>query len=275
MTFAGKYDKSIVSGYASGFGASCLTSSGSYLLLTFYFSIQTTMLIMIIIPVIILLDYCIILTDPAKDEDTNEEVSTEFRGGTEDVPEECNSRTEGTSDTSHTVTYREKFAQLSPLVFTSMLPNCMTSLLMCFMSLGLFELVYVDTTPLSRDTQYRMYTALWHLGILIGMSSAQLFPVKRVWIFMLIEGLLVGFFLTEVLQSFHTIIPVAIAAVLEGLISGCAYANTFYIISGQNKCEEFKDFNMEVALLLNEVGSAVAGFLAIPSHNYLCSKITV
>ena len=261
MSFAAKYDKNIVSGYSAGFGAAGIFSSGAYLLLTFFFTTKITLLIMLVVPVVMLLDYWLVLTDP-------------IRGNIDDENGSDSMPSVETDLSTRRVSYREKFSQLPPLIFTVMLPIFVTTLFMCFMNQGLFELVYVDTISLSRDVQYRLYNALCQLGIFFGQSSAQLFQIKHLWVLMLIEGLLLLFFLAEVLNPFHMIVPVVLAAVLEGMIGGCMFSNTFYRISEEEKSEALTDFNMEIAMICNEAGAAAAGFLAIPSHKYLCATIS-
>lgn len=214
---------------------------------------------MITAPVVMLLDYWFILTNPVKEENVKEVVTSS-----------CSSPDQ---EATQTVTYREKFSQLRPLIFTIMLPLFVTVMFMCFINQGLFELIFEPHMNLGHNIQYRLYIALCHLGILIGQSTAQCFQIKRLWVLMIIEGILVAFFLAEVLQSFHTFIPVVIGAVMEGFVCGCVFANAFYRISGLEKSEALTDFNMEMAMLFNEAGAATAGFLAIPSHNFLCSEL--
>ena len=216
---------------------------------------------MITAPVILLLDYWLLLTSPTKDEDGKEENNSASSSQDEEAA------------ATQRVTYREKFSQLPPLIFTVMLPLFVTVMFMLFINQGLFELIVEPHMNLGHNIQYRLYIALSHLGILIGQSTAQCFQVKRLWILMIMEGLLVAFFFAEVLKSFRSFIPVVIGAVSEGFICGCVFANAFYRISGDGKSEALTDFNLEIAMLFNEAGAATAGFLSIPAHNFICSEL--
>lgn len=250
MMFAAKYDKNIVAGYSAGFGAAGIFSSGAYLMLTLFLSTRVTLLIMIFVPIMMCLDLWLIITPP----DTSADRESENQSITESLP------------------YMEKLQQIPSILPNVILPIFVSTFFMCFINQGLFELVYVDSVSLSRDVQYRLYVTLCQVGIFVGQSSAQIFQVTELWILSVVEGGLVLLVLGEIMFPMHQIASMVVFAIAEGLVGGMSFVNTFYILSEQSE-QRVTSFNMEVGMIANEVGAVAAGFLSIPTHNYLCQVI--
>ena len=82
----------------------------------------------------------------------------------------------------------------------------------------------------------------------------------------------VVYFLFEVIYTFTPNIWIVFAVVFwEGLLGGGAYVNTFYRMSKEIKDTKRKQFALSVVTMSDSVGIALAGALAIPSHNAICS----
>lgn len=76
--------------------------------------------------------------------------------------------------------------------------------------------------------------------------------------------------LTEVVTFFSPTIWIIFGVVLvEGLLGGAAYVNTYYRMSKEIP-EDRRKFALGVVPTGDAIGIAIAGFLAIPTHNALC-----
>lgn len=75
---------------------------------------------------------------------------------------------------------------------------------------------------------------------------------------------------TEVLTYFSPTIWIIFGIVLwEGLLSGCAYVNTYYRMSVEIP-EDWRKFALGVAPGFDALGITLAGIFAIPAHNAIC-----
>lgn len=86
----------------------------------------------------------------------------------------------------------------------------------------------------------------------------------------LLQLINVMFFLSETVWFFTPSIWIIFVAVLwEGLLGGGAYVNTFYRISNEMPADK-KNFALGVVPVSDAIGIALAGLVAIPTHNALC-----
>lgn len=77
-------------------------------------------------------------------------------------------------------------------------------------------------------------------------------------------------FLFEVFYSFSPSIWLIFAFVFwEGLLGGGAYVNTFYRMSKELPPNR-KAFAISITAVSDSVGIALAGLVAIPTHNAIC-----
>lgn len=106
----------------------------------------------------------------------------------------------------------------------------------------------------------------------ISRSSVNLIQFDQVWLMAVFQFVNVVFFLFEVIYTFSPSIWLVFAVVFwEGLLGGGAYVNTFYRMSKEIHDTNRKQFALSVVTMSDSVGIALAGALAIPSHNALCS----
>ena len=79
-----------------------------------------------------------------------------------------------------------------------------------------------------------------------------------------------AFFMTEAIYLFIPSIWIIFAIILiEGLQGGLAYVNTYYRMS-REIVPEYKAFSMNIVAFSDSLGIILAGFLAIPTHNWIC-----
>lgn len=77
--------------------------------------------------------------------------------------------------------------------------------------------------------------------------------------------------LTEVITFFTPSIWVVFVLVLwEGLLGGGAYVNTYYRMSKEIP-ENRRNFALGIVPVADATGIALAGLLAMPTHNALCA----
>lgn len=86
----------------------------------------------------------------------------------------------------------------------------------------------------------------------------------------IIQGILASFFLAEAIFLFVPNISIIFVMVFfEGLQGGFAYVNTYYRMSHEIPSSR-KKFAMNIVASSDSVGIIFAGFLAIPTHNWIC-----
>lgn len=85
-----------------------------------------------------------------------------------------------------------------------------------------------------------------------------------------VQAFIASFFLFEAIYLFTPSISfIFLAIFIEGLQGGLAYVNTYYRMSKDVPATR-KEFAMNVVASSDSVGIIFAGFLAIPTHNWIC-----
>ena len=86
----------------------------------------------------------------------------------------------------------------------------------------------------------------------------------------IIQGFIAFFFLTEAIYLYVPNISIILFVIfIEGLQGGLAYVNTYYKISQEVPLSR-KELAMNVVACSDSAGVIIAGFLAIPTHNWIC-----
>lgn len=118
--------------------------------------------------------------------------------------------------------------------------------------------------------QYRWYQVTYQIGVFVSRSSVNIIQIERTWIMSTIQGILALFFLTEAIFLFTPNISIIFIMIfIEGLQGGLAYVNTYYRISREIPATR-KAFAMNIVASSDSIGIIFAGFLAIPTHNWIC-----
>ncbi|KAK3799217.1 hypothetical protein RRG08_054344 [Elysia crispata] len=252
------YHRNVVSMWSSGTGGAGVLGAVAYAGLTSVgLSARTSLIIMVSIPVLMMVTYLFILTSPAlptKKADDDEDTSALLGGS---------------GEKQLMLTFKEKLC-LIPGLFKYMVPLTLVYFAEYFINQGLHELLYFNGLFLSSKEQYRWYQVDYQVGVFISRSSVNFLKINRLWSLPVLQfANLVLLFL----QVFYRFIPsfwIILAIVLwEGLLGGAAYVNTFYKLTNEIKSEH-KEFCIGVATLGDSIGIAVAGIVAIPTHNAIC-----
>ena len=78
------------------------------------------------------------------------------------------------------------------------------------------------------------------------------------------------FFFAEAILMFTPSIWIIFGIILfEGLLGGGAYVNTFYRITKEIPATR-REYAMGVVTLSDSIGITLAGFIAMPTHNWIC-----
>lgn len=132
------------------------------------------------------------------------------------------------------------------------------------------ELVYFKNIWLDHEAQYRWLQFDYQVGVFISRSSVNLVKVNKIWLLTVFQFANVVIVFTEVLTYFSPTIWIIFGIVLwEGLLSGCAYVNTYYRMSVEIP-EDWRKFALGVAPGFDALGITLAGIFAIPAHNAIC-----
>jgi battenin len=138
-------------------------------------------------------------------------------------------------------------------------------------------------------------------------SSVNLIPMKKIWLMAVFQTFIAIYFLFEAIFAFTFSIWIIFALIfLEGFIGGIAYVNTYFtrFIYIQPKLLYFvlyifvfiksfiseeiydiwftfriskevpmvhREFTMSVVVVSGCAGITISGFMAIPTHNWICS----
>ena len=252
------YHRNVVSTWSSGTGGAGVLGALAYAGLTSAgLSARTSLIIMVTIPILMMVTYLFILTSPALSiKKVDDEESTV-------------SLLEESKHKQINLTLNEKL-HLIPGLFKYMVPLTLVYFAEYFINQGLHELLYFNGLFLSSKEQYRWYQVDYQVGVFISRSSVNFFKINRLG---LLPVLQIANLVLLFLQVFYRFIPsfwIILAIILwEGLLGGAAYVNTFYNMTNEIKAE-YKEFCIGVATLGDSIGIAIAGAVAIPTHNAIC-----
>lgn len=250
-------DKSVIAMWSSGTGAAGVLGSVSYLGLSSLFSPRDSILFMNVAPAATVLAFWGLLVRPRIDaKDEQHEAKEKVKDG---VPMFAS-----------TASFTDKLGDIPPLL-KYICPLFAVYLFEYFINQGLYELIRYDVEGLSPAQQYKMFQALYQIGVFVSRSSGGYMPIDRMWILAMLQAANVVYFTLEAIYQFSgSVWVVAVLVVWEGLLGGAAYVRTFFCIS--NKVEpEKREFSMAISSVADALGISAAGLLAIPAHNLLCA----
>ncbi|XP_047127410.2 battenin [Hydra vulgaris] len=251
------FKKTTVSAWSSGTGMAGVCGSLSYAFLRQVgLSSHNTLLVLLVVPALFAFTFWIVLKFPYDIKTKNEYMSHDKQPG-------CFDKTKQMS-------FIAKVRLIKPLL-KYMVPLFLVYLAEYTINQGLFELLYYDIW-LSQASQYRWFQVDYQIGVFISRSSVNLFQIKKVIFPALCQWLVLLFLLLEVYYVFIRSFWITLIVILfEGLLGGTVYVNTFYLIFQEIE-EDYREFSMSMANVANINGITIAGFLALPIHNFLCER---
>lgn len=265
MSLSAFFHRNVISTYSSGTGGAGVFGALSYAGLTSAgLSPRNTVFVMVIIPVTMAISYFIILVKP-------ESMYTRLvPAGKSDDDRKALLDDHKEVVKQPYLTLKEKLKLLIPLL-KYMIPLILVYFAEYFINQGLMEILYFNNIWLSTSEQYRWYQVDYQLGVFLSRSSVNLFEVKRLWALPIIQFINLGILLTQVFYRYiPNIFIIFVIILFEGLLGGAAFVNTFYKISKEIS-PEYREFSLGAATIADSFGISVAGAVAIPSHNHICS----
>uniref|UniRef100_A0A1A9UM16 Sulfatase N-terminal domain-containing protein n=1 Tax=Glossina austeni TaxID=7395 RepID=A0A1A9UM16_GLOAU len=246
LGYSSKFNKNVVSTWSSGGGAAGVIASVSYATLTeFRLSPSETMLVMLIFPFIEAMSFWVLLRKPQR------AVASAITGAL-------------IEEQKPLIGFAQKFAYARTLV-KYMMP----------LALGLFELVLFKNIFLDKASQYRWLNVAYRIGEFVARSSVNLCQFPKIWLMVVFQFMNLAYFFTEVTFFYTPSIWITFTIIVwEGLLGGGGYVNTFYRMSHEIPPARLQ-FAMATVVQADAYGIALAGFLAIPVHNAICSLPTL
>lgn len=253
LAYSAYFNKNVISTWSSGTGGAGIVGSLAYTVLRgIGLSNRQTLLVMICVPAIEMLVFFFLLRKPASNR-----IEDQDKG--EDVAEEDN--------VPPMRSLKEKFIYIKHLL-RYMMPLALVYFFEYYINQGMFELVYFPDIFLDNSSQYRWYQVTYQIGVFISRSSVNIIQIKQIWVMAVLQGLNLTFFWFEAIYMFTPSIWIILALIIfEGLLGGGAYVNTFYRMSKEIPATR-REFSMSVVTLSDSVGIMIAGFVAMPTHNW-------
>ena len=259
---------SAISAWSSGTGFSGVVGAGSYALLTSLgVRPHTSVLIMLFVPVGLALSFwCLLEPEFESSVDT---VYTPLP----DHDDRDNQENEIEQESSSTLTIREKFLLIKSLR-RFMLPLGAVYFFEYLINQGVFELLYFPNTFMSHSQQYRWYQLVYQLGVLISRSSLSCVTIRKIFLLSLFQGANLIILTSQAvfwsLSGNGGLVVIFCFIFWEGLLGGAAYVNTFNNISQESQ-KRNREFSLGIASVADSLAIALAGFTALPLHNWICN----
>ncbi|KAI6242485.1 Battenin [Aphelenchoides fujianensis] len=309
LSLSSHFSRHTISAWSSGTGGAGIVGALAYAGLTephlAHLSPRTTLLVMLVVPVVFCLTYFIVLTpaptiyrikvmDPrtwivpswekrslqASESSTN--VAPGHKKSTQSV-DVYHIETESCASGSSTPTnckkvdemmFIEKLQLVAPLL-KYMIPLSVVYFAEYLINQGLTAFLIFDCAHgfnLSKSSQYRWYQVLYQLGVFISRSSVNFVRLPYLILFLLpiFQCINAVFFLFDSMYYFVPHIGITFSLILfEGFFGGAAYVNTFYRIHKEVN-PAVKEFSLSIASMSDGLGIVTAGFISIPMHNLIC-----
>ncbi|XP_014256380.1 battenin [Cimex lectularius] len=267
LSYMGLYKSTdVISNWSSGTGGAGFFGSLTYMLLTILFSEENRakpLYIFLIVPCLMGFSFWVLLDKPVY---IKEQVADGQSQETFGLPSSSSSLQE-MSVLQH---FMINLKSIPPL-FKYMIPFGLVYLFEYFINQGMFELIQFNGFIIAERDQYVIYQLAYQIGVFISRSSIKLIEIRNIWLLAVLQGINVIIFTTDAIYSYVPNIYITLVLILyEGFLGGAAYVNTFNRITHEVSLEK-REFSMSITSLGDAAGISLAGYLAIPSHNAICS----
>jgi len=255
LAYSSYFNHNVISTWSSGTGGAGIVGALAYSALRgFNLSNQQTLLVMIAVPVVEIILFLFLLRKPSSTKIEDQDKGPEIAEDDELEP---------------MVSVGEKIRYVKKLL-RYMLPLALVYFFEYLINQGMFELTYFPEIFLDKSEQYRWYQVTYQIGVFVSRSSVNIVKINQIWVMAVLQGINVIFFAFEAIYMFTPSIWIIFVLIFyEGLLGGGAYVNTFYRMSREVPATR-REFSMGVVTLSDAVGITLAGFLAMPTHNWIC-----
>lgn len=263
LAYSSHFDTDVISTWSSGTGGAGVLGAFSYAAMASVLTPETTLLVMLFVPVLLAISFWGILAHPKIRARQPVDVA---------VPDEeplllsCSGSFE---DGNTTLTFIQKLKLIKPLL-RFMIPLGFVYFAEYFINQGLLELIVFRNTKLTHKEQYRWLQVMYQVGVLISRSSVNIIQIRKLWLLPILQFANMAFIFLEAYLLFLPSFWIVVVVVLyEGLLGGAAYVNTFYRIS-KDVAPQHREFSLRIASLADSTGIALAGAVALPVHDAMC-----
>lgn len=277
LSMATFFDEDVVSTWSSGTGAAGLFGSLSYAgLIAAGLSPRTTILVMLIIPILLAASYWLVLVRvPALQQCSwRRQSNIQYPPLLDETKDDEKEDTDIQDEEVIHLSWRGKLMIIKSMLYL-IIPLIIVYMAEYFINQGLYELVYFPDAWLSHEAQYRWYQVIYQIGVFVSRSSVNIILIQRTWILAVLQVVNVIIFLTQLFYFYIPSIFIVFALILfEGLLGGAAYVNTFFIIRREVAVDK-REFALGAATVSDGTGIAIAAVMALPTHTAFCNRVMV
>ncbi|XP_042205687.1 battenin-like [Homarus americanus] len=267
LQYAANFHRNVLSTWSSGTGGAGVFGALAYAVLTSVgLTPRNSLLSMLLVPIAMALGFWVLLKHPHEPQCWT------------DCSNSCHVREEGerilsARDPPASLSLAHKF-QAIPSLLRYMVPLTVVYIAEYVINQGLLELIYFPQEKmwLNHHEQYRWYQVIYQVGVFVSRSSVNCVHIHHIWKTSVLQWINVVLLLTcAIFWWIRSIWLVFVLVLWEGLLGGAAYVNTFYKISQEQVDDAHKEFAMGMTTFGDSMGVTIAGFIAIPLHNVICS----
>ena len=158
LSYSSVFHRSVVSGWSSGTGAAGLVGAGAYAVATLVLDARSTLLVMLIVPIMLALTFWFLIVHPKRD--YLEAVATRPLIVNRDSPTaqfdiDAHGSRDSTTLVSRELSFHEKLRLVRELLWRFMAPLGLVYFFEYFINQGFFELLYFTNTSIVHKQQYR------------------------------------------------------------------------------------------------------------------------
>uniref|UniRef100_A0A0N5C8A9 Battenin n=1 Tax=Strongyloides papillosus TaxID=174720 RepID=A0A0N5C8A9_STREA len=286
LSLASHFSNDVISTYSSGTGGAGIIGALVYAIMTDQHILNIppnkTLFFMIIIPVIFLFSYSKMLKFSKNinqvgifnNIDTHAYEPLQRESEEEMIDENTVVRNEDVDNITVTLSYEEKKSIILSML-PYMLPLVVVYFAEYFINQGLLEFLLFTCKKgfyLTLSAQYRWYQVLYQIGVFISRSSNNICILESRYlpVLAIIQVFNLIIFYEDAKNRFISHISIVMILVLfEGTIGGKAYVSTFSQVHKETPIKE-REFSLSFVAISDSIGIVLAGFSAIPIHNYIC-----
>ncbi|CAO1390994.1 unnamed protein product [Diamesa serratosioi] len=255
LAYSAYFNKNTISTWSSGTGGAGIVGALCFTVLrSLGLNNQQTLLVMISVPILELITFFFLLRKPLP---LNQQIAEQQKS------KKCLAIEAPLEGIKEKILYiRKLFVYIAPLTLVYLFEYLVNQ--------GLFELVYFPDIFLKNSEQYRWYQVMYQIGVFISRSSVNVVKLNHIWLMAVLQFGVMIFFFAEAILMFTPNIWIIFASILfEGLLGGGAYVNTLYRITKEIPATR-REYAMGVVSLSDSIGITLAGFIAMPTHNWIC-----
>jgi len=259
LALASHFHKNTISTWSSGTGGAGVFGAFSYLAFTSWshYDSKLALLISSIFPIFIGFSYFFLLTQPLipLDQVTKDQTDDESHYSLAE---------DDLVDSPYDVSLLERIKYIRVLL-PFMVPLFVVFFTEYLINQGISPLIVFSNSPFTHRDHYVYYQFLYQGGVFLSRSSVNIFPIKKLWILPILQGVNLLLILAQVAFKFlPSVWFVFVIMFYEGLLGGATYCNAFYQIRNSSKiATKWKEFSLGVTSVSDSIGITLAAVVGI------------